>query len=148
MWINLLYVSAAIMAIAFLILVIFVSRTLSSLQRTLDRLSGTVSDLEGQMRGVTKETTELLSKTNQLADDIQKKSEALNGVVYAVKDIGDSVQRVNHAFKDISTSVTEKAHFNSEKVSQAIQWGSAAIELWEKWKEKKHKKINVTSKGE
>jgi uncharacterized protein YoxC len=140
-WINLLYVSAIIIAIGFLILVIYVSKTLSAVQHTLIQLSGTVSDLEKQMRGVTKETTELLSKTNQLADDIQKKSESLNTVVIAVKDMGETVQRVNNTFKNISNSVTEKAEINSEKVSQIIQWGNTAIDLWDKWKQKKQSKI-------
>jgi uncharacterized protein YoxC len=123
-WINLLYVSAIIIAIGFLILVIYVSKTLSAVQHTLIQLSGTVSDLE-----------------KQIADDIQKKSESLNTVVIAVKDMGETVQRVNNTFKNISNSVTEKAEINSEKVSQIIQWGNTAIDLWDKWKQKKQSKI-------
>ena len=43
------------------------------------------------MEGVTKETTELLHKTNRLAEDIEHKAEKLNTVVDAVKGVGESV---------------------------------------------------------
>ena len=52
--------------------------------------------LSVQLEGVTTETTELLKKTNRLAEDIQKKSEKLNSVVDAVKDVGNSVSGLNY----------------------------------------------------
>ena len=71
--ILILYLSVALIAIAFLILVIYLSKTLKSLQGTLDNVATTLSGLEKQLDGVTKETTILLHKTNELASDIQDK---------------------------------------------------------------------------
>jgi uncharacterized protein YoxC len=138
--IIILYLSVALIAIAFLILVIFLSRTLRSLQKTLDNVAGTLAGLEKQMEGITTETTELLHKTNALASDIQEKSNKLNTVVDAVKDVGTSIQRFNGSIHKVSESVNVHVEKNQEKVTQVIQWGNVLIDLWDKWKDKKEDK--------
>ena len=85
--IIILYLSVALIAIAFLILVIYLSKTLKSLQLTLKNVASTLEGLEGQMQGITTETAQLLHKTNQLAEDIQDKSAKLNTVVDAVQEL-------------------------------------------------------------
>lgn len=132
-----LYLSGALAAIAFFILVIYICKTLKSLQGTLDNVSKTLAGLEEQLQGVTKETTELLHKTNTLADDIQKKSESLNSVVDAVKDVGTSIQNFNQSLQNITNSVTKKLDDNKDKVTQVIQWSQVILELKEKWQERK-----------
>ncbi|MBM6616407.1 DUF948 domain-containing protein [Bacillus sp. RD4P76] len=145
---NLLYVSVAIIAISFLILAIYISKTLLAVRRSLDQMSTTVSDLEKQMRGVTRETTELLAKTNQLADDIQQKSESLNTVVQAVKEIGDSLQRFSGSIKNVTSTIQHKAEQNGDKITQAVQWGNVAVELWDKLKQRKNNRIYRTEVDE
>ena len=71
--IIILYLSVALIAVAFLVLVIYLSKTLKSLQLTLKNVASTLEGLEGQMKGITTETAELLHKTNRLAEDIQEK---------------------------------------------------------------------------
>ncbi len=132
-----LYLSVAVIAIAFLVLVIYLSRTLKSLQTTMDSVSNTLTGLETQMQGITTETTLLLHKTNALAEDIQHKSENLNTVVDAVKGVGGSIQRVNQTIDQITNRVQLAASQNDEKITQVVQWGNVCIELVNKWK--KHK---------
>ena len=60
--IIILYLSVALIAVAFLILVIYLSKTLKSVQMTLTNVASTLDGLEGQMKGITAETTELLHK--------------------------------------------------------------------------------------
>ncbi|MBM7649650.1 uncharacterized protein YoxC [Bacillus ectoiniformans] len=132
-----LYLSAAVAAIAFLILVLNVSKTLKSVDKTLDSLSRTVDRLEGQLQGVTTETAELLHKTNVLAEDIQQKTEQLNTVVYAVKDVGSSVQNLNTSLKKVTTTVASQMERNQYKISQAVQWGNVVKQLVEKFKDTK-----------
>lgn len=132
-----LYLSAALAAIAFFILVLFIGRTLKSLQGTLDHVSHTLAGLEKQLDGVTRETTELLHKTNTLAEDIQEKSERLNVVVDAVKDVGESIGQFNQSVKKITSTVNTQIDQNKERVSQVIQWSNVLLELKDKWAEKK-----------
>jgi uncharacterized protein YoxC len=132
-----LYLSAAVAAIAFFILVLFIGRTLKSLQITLDSVSKTLDGLEQQLNGVTRETTELLHKTNNLAEDIQKKSESLNSVVDAVKEVGTSIKKFNGTIQTVASSVDKQVEQNKDKVSQVIQWSNVLLELKDKWNAKK-----------
>jgi uncharacterized protein YoxC len=137
--IIIVYISVAIVALAFLVLVIYLGKTLKSVQLTLKQVAGTLAGLEKQMEGITNETTVLLQKTNLLADDIQKKSQSLNTVVDAVKDVGVSIQKFNGSIQNVSESVTYQIHKNQEKVSQVVQWGNVVIDIWDMWKDKKQK---------
>ncbi|MEH7176527.1 DUF948 domain-containing protein [Neobacillus vireti] len=135
-----LYFSVALIAIAFLVLVIYLSKTLKSLQGTLQSVSTTLSGLEKQLDGVTKETTELLQKTNALAEDIQEKSQNLNSVVTAVKDVGATVSKFNGSLRNLTNSFDIHVEENKEKVSQIVQWSNIFFELKDKWNEKKEAK--------
>mgnify|MGYP001133968846 FL=1 len=91
------------------------------------------------MKGITAETTELLNKTNRLADDIQEKSLKLNTVVDAVQEVGTSFRQFNSSIQQVSESVTSAAEQNREKISQVVSWSNAALEIWNRWKQKKMK---------
>lgn len=132
-----LYLSIAVIAIAFLILVIYLSKTLKSLQVTLDSVSKTLVGLEKQLDGVTRETTELLHKTNALAEDIQHKSENLNSVVIAVKDVGDTVRSFNGSIQKVTTSVNSQFEENKDKIAAVVQWSQIFLEMKDKWKMRK-----------
>ena len=135
-----LYLSVALIAIAFLVLVIYVAKTLKSLQGTLNSVSTTLTSLEKQLEGVTSETTTLLHKTNTLADDIQQKAENLNSVVDAVKDVGVTVSKFNGTLQSISNTFESQVEENKEKISQIIQWSDIFLELKDKWKARKQAK--------
>lgn len=130
-------ISVALIAVAFVVLVYFLSRALKSLQLTLDNVAVTLDSLEKQLDGVTRETTDLLHKTNKIAEDVQKKADSLNTVFSAVQDFGQSVQKVNHSVRKVTDQITMETERQSKQISQTVQWGNAALNLWEKWKLKK-----------
>ncbi len=130
-------ISVALVAVAFVVLVYFLSGALKSLQITLNHVAVTLESLEKQLDGVTRETTDLLHKTNQLAEDVQKKSDSLNNVFSAVQDFGQSVQKVNQSVRKVTDQITVETERQSKQISQAVQWGNAALNLWEKYKLKK-----------
>lgn len=132
-----LYIAAIIAAFGFLVLCISVGVTLFSLKNTLNSLATTVAGIEGQMQGVTRETTSLLEKTNALAEDISEKSEKLNTVVDAVKSIGTSVNGLNNSINQITTSISTEVSKNEEKIAQVVQWSNVAMEIADKWKQRK-----------
>ncbi|MGG1398643.1 DUF948 domain-containing protein [Bacillus salipaludis] len=141
--IIILYLSVALIAIAFLVLVIYVSKMLKSLRETLKSVSKTLEGLETQLEGVTTETTALLQKTNALADDMKYKSESLNSVVDAVKDVGTTVSKFNGTLQNITHSFDKQVEESKEKVSQVIQWSNVILELKDKWKAKKQEKDRI-----
>ncbi|WP_042459767.1 DUF948 domain-containing protein [Neobacillus dielmonensis] len=141
-----LYLSAALAAIAFLILVIYLASTLKALRATLDSVSDTLKGLENQLEGVTSETALLLQKTNALADDLQQKSERLNTVVDAVKDVGTTVTRFNGTLQNITQTIDKQVEANKEKVSQIVQWSNVFLELKDKWQERRQAQKEQTVK--
>src|SRR5690625_793498 len=124
-----LSIAALIVAIAFAVLVVYLSQTLKSTQRTLDNVAGTLAGLEKQMNGITTETTELLKRKNQLADDIQEKSLKLNGVFDGIKGIGDTIKDFNESLAKISSNITTAASKDQDKTSQAVKWGIAILDI-------------------
>jgi uncharacterized protein YoxC len=138
--INILYWSVAVIAIGFIVLVIFVAKMLRSLQETLVSVSKTLTGLEKQLEGVTSETTVLLQKTNALADDIQHKAESISSVVDAVKDVGSTVTKFNGTLKSLTNTFDRQVDDNKEKISQIIQWSDVLLELKDKWKARKQAK--------
>ncbi|MGZ4161721.1 MAG: DUF948 domain-containing protein [Neobacillus sp.] len=141
-----LYLSVALIAVAFFILVIYLVKTLKSLQGTLTGVSKTLMEVEKHLDDVTTETTLLLQKTNVIADDFQHKAESLNTVVDAVKDVGTTVSKFNGTLKNISTSFDKQVEQNKEKVSQIIQWSDVLLEIKDKWKARKQSKNESTPK--
>ncbi|EMR05705.1 hypothetical protein C772_02371 [Bhargavaea cecembensis DSE10] len=133
---NLLYIAAIVAAVAFLILCIALAVTLNSVKKTLNNVASTVDGLEGQIQGLTKESTELLHKTNLLAEDIQEKSQKLNTVVHAVQGVGESVGNLNTSVRRITSSVAAEVERNEDKIAQVVQWSNVVMEIRDKWKER------------
>jgi uncharacterized protein YoxC len=133
-------ISVAIIAAAFFVLVLYLVKTLKAVEGTLEHVSKTLSGIENQLDGVTKETTLLLQKTNTLADDLQAKSESINSVVVAVKDVGSTINHFNSSLKNVTTIFDKQVEQNKEKITQVIQWGNVFLELKDKWNSRKQVK--------
>ncbi|ANB57645.1 hypothetical protein GFC29_2073 [Anoxybacillus sp. B7M1] len=125
-----LYLSVALIAIAFFILVVYLVKTLKRVQDTLQSLTKTIEGMEKQVNEIGTETSQLLHKTNAVADDVQKKMEILNGLFDNVKQVGATIQTFNN-------SLAKQLSSNEQKVIQAVQWGNAFLEIWGKWKRRK-----------
>lgn len=133
-WEIILYISAGVAALAFLILCIGLVLLFLSVKKNLDHISKTLNGVEGQIQGITRETTDLLHKTNRLAEDFQGKSERLNSVVDAVSGIGSSVNNLNKSVDKVTHSITTNISQNEDQISQVVQWSNVAMELFDKWK--------------
>jgi len=127
-----LYIAALITAIAFAVLVGYLAITLKSIKKTLDQTTHTIESLEKQIEGITTESTSLLHKTNQLAEDMHHKSTKLNSVFDGIKEIGETVSDFNNSLQKISTHISNIATEDKEKVAQAVKWGSALINFWKR----------------
>lgn len=133
-WEIILYISAGVAALAFLILCVGLVMLFLSVKKNLDHIAKTLNGVEGQIQGITRETTDLLHKTNRLAEDFQGKSERLNSVVDAVSGIGSSVNNLNKSVDKVTHSVTTNISQNEDQISQVVQWSNVAMELFDKWK--------------
>ena len=124
----LLYIAIIIALIALVVLVVYIINTLKVTKETLNEVSSTLQGLETQMSGVTNETTELLAKTNRLADDIEQKSLKMDGLFNGAKGIGVTISEFNQSLKQLTNSVSRASHEDQEKTSQAVKWGTSILE--------------------
>ena len=134
---NLLYIAALIFALAFVALVIYIIRVLKETERTMANVASTLDGLEQQMNGITTETTLLLSRTNDLAEDINQKSQRVNQVVDSIGGLGTTITDFNRSLQHVSDAIIDKASENHEEAAQVIKWGTVIMELYNKRKSKK-----------
>jgi len=132
---NLLYISAIIAALAFLVLVIYVAAVLVAVRRTMNHVANTLGNLEQQMRGITAETEELLNRTNRLAEDITVKTAKLDGIFDGAKEIGATIKDFNTSLKGVAAGFQKVSPANNEKAAQAVKWGTAVMQAWKKRKQ-------------
>ncbi|WP_026693390.1 DUF948 domain-containing protein [Peribacillus kribbensis] len=142
-----LYLSIAVIAIAFVLLVLYLGRTLKALEKTMLTVSDTISRLEGQLQGVTAETAQLLHKTNALAENIQEKSENLDSVFVNVKHMGDSLQGFNSSLKKVSVRAQTGIEGNQSRIANIIKWTNFAKEMYDRYKDRKTSKRAVNTAG-
>lgn len=143
-----LYISALIVAIAFGLLVIYFVKTLKSTSKALEQTTATVEALKKQIEGITAESELLLKKTNALADDMQRKSDAVDVVFESAKDLGNSMKSFNKSVRVVSTKVSDQTSRNAETVSQAVQWGQAVLDFYTKYKQRKQQLERKTTEEE
>ena len=68
-----LYISVGVIAIAFVILVVYIITTLKTLSKALEQVSNTVNNIEGQVKGITTEAESLLQKNKYINKGFAKK---------------------------------------------------------------------------
>lgn len=132
-WQIILYIAAGVAALALLILAVALAVVLFSVKKNLDHVAKTLDGVEGQIQGITRESTDLLHKSNRLAEDVQGKSAKLNSVVDAIQGIGNSVSTLNESVDRVTNSITYNISQNEEKISQVVQWSNVAMEVADKW---------------
>ncbi|QQK77357.1 DUF948 domain-containing protein [Salicibibacter cibarius] len=133
------YISVAIVAVAIVVLIVYIIQTLKSAQGVVKQLGNTADAVEKQLQGITSETENLVKTTNRLAEDFESKSESLEGLFATAEDLGKTTERVSDSIQHMSRTVSQEADRNSEQVAQVVQWGSACIDLYEKWKNRRNK---------
>lgn len=125
-------IAGLIAALAFAVLVIYLARVLSNVNRTLGSVANTTENLERQLDGITMEVTSLLHKTNRLLDQVEEKTALLTPVAHALDELGTSLNEVTESVRTITVSVNTAADENKEQIAQAVKWGTVAMEVIKK----------------
>ncbi|MGF3112407.1 DUF948 domain-containing protein [Facklamia sp. P9177] len=129
-------IAAMIAALAFAILVVFLSMTLMKIGEILTNLKETVSKLNNTIDVVTKdvdhlsiEVEGLLNKSNTLVDDLNAKLGKTDPLFTAIGDVGTSVSELNDSTKEMTSNFVSNMLKKNKKKSpiDSIQKASRMV---------------------
>ena len=108
-------IAGLIAAIAFVVLVCFIGMFLSRLGKTLEETTKSIEGLSKDVDALTHELENVLGNTNELLEDLNKKSTELDPAVKAIADLGQSASDVNAAARQF----TDRLNAQHESAKQS-----------------------------
>lgn len=149
-------VSVAIATVAFVVLVVYVVKTLNVARSSIAEVERTLSDVRQQVDQLSKETTQLIQNTTHITADVQQKMASLDQLFHSVKDAGEAVHQVTTSAKQVSATVTrtvnenveEALRLNKNRMADIVQWAAVGLSLWQKWKANQSSSTKKLEKGE
>lgn len=122
-------IAGLIVAIAFLVLVVFIGVFLTKMVRTLGEVNQSIKTMTDDMDVIAKQTEDILANANTLLDDVNHKVATIDPVFKAAADLGTSVSDLNEATRELTGKVssTAKKSVTSNLVARA---GSAMFNAY------------------
>ena len=115
---DLVGISVLIIAIAFVVLVIFLIRALNNLSNVLSGVNETVEKLPDQLDEVMKETGTVIHNSNDTLADVNEKLRALNPLFYILGDAGEASRKLSSSLVDVTKSMKQNTEEGKEKVDK------------------------------
>lgn len=147
--ISLIDLSVFMIAVAFLVLVYYIIKTLKAIQKSAEEMNQGLIHINSQIDVIGKETTELLQNTNKLTVDLQEKSKSLDSIFQSIDDVGSAVQQVTASARQVSSSLADtvqrsvqKVNSQQNKLDEWLKYFTLGLSVWEKMKHKREEKNN------
>ena len=134
---ELIYISALLVALAFAYLTFFIVKTLMGVSSTIQSLDHTVSELETKMKEISHESEQLVHKTNSLTDDIQHKVESTDGMFDSLHNVGESLNNINDALSRGAAHFSMQSSKQTDQLTHIIRWSDAAMNLYSTYSKNK-----------
>lgn len=113
-------ISVAIIALAFVALVIFLIKVLQSAAKSLDNVSSTLVDVQKTIEELTYEVKQTIRNVNDITVDVEHKLKQVDPLMETVKNLGEILNEVTLSTKDLSTRVIEKVKHIGESNPKAV----------------------------
>lgn len=135
-------ISVGVVALAFVVLVIFLVRTLATLQKSLTEINHTLTEVREDLNGVSTEVKGLIRNTNQITLDVRTKMKSLDSVFETVDNVGATLEVVTSTVRNASTRYLTGVNQNMNKVEQTgdkkaykiINTVSSIYDIWQRIK--------------
>lgn len=115
----LLYISAIIAALAFLLIAVFVVITLKSTKQTMSEVSETLKRVETKVSGVATKAESLVDKTNQITQNAEQKLEAFDNLSKAAQKLDDTTNDLQASFQNVAKQISTPPVKQGKMVEQA-----------------------------
>ncbi|MNO86106.1 hypothetical protein D3C76_774960 [compost metagenome] len=101
-------ISVALIAAAFVVLVIFLIKTLRAAELSLHTTAQTLEDVQKTIDELSVEVKQVVRQANVLTSDLQHKMDQVDPVLESVKNVGEVLNEVTLAAKQVSSSFIGK----------------------------------------
>lgn len=106
-------ISIALIAVAFVVLVVFLIRTLRAAEQSLHTSAQTLQELQMTINELSGEVKQVVRQANELTSDLQRKMDQVDPVLESVKNVGEVLNEVTLAAKQVSSSFIGKIKSSS-----------------------------------
>ncbi|MEF2967540.1 DUF948 domain-containing protein [Paenibacillus sp. M1] len=121
--------SVALIAVAFAVLVIFLIKTLKAAEKSLDKTTQTLQEVQKTIDELSYEVKNVVRQANDITGDLQHKMEQIDPVLESVKNVGDVLNEVTLAAKQVSTAFIDRIKSQPKRHSTAsVQPQNAAVQ--------------------
>ncbi|RCX13933.1 uncharacterized protein YoxC [Fontibacillus phaseoli] len=100
--------SVALIAVAFAVLVVFLIKTLKAAEKSLDKTTQTLQEVQKTIDELSYEVKHVVRQANDLTGNLQHKMEQIDPVLESVKNVGDVLNEVTLAAKQVSTAFIDR----------------------------------------
>lgn len=146
-------ISVAVIAVAFVALVIYVIAMINALRLTINQVNQALPELRKQLDETGNQAKKTIEHVNQISFDLKNKMESLNSIFNTISNIGDVFEHKTYAikkaafisshkenkFSDLDSQETEHAfapHEEEINASDILELAGIGIRLWQKLKNK------------
>jgi uncharacterized protein YoxC len=132
-------ISVAVVALAFVALVVFLITTLRSITNLLGQTNETIHELQIQLSNVSKDASDVLRHTNAVTVDVLNKLHSLDPTFDSVKQVGEAVEEITSSIKNASVTVAKTLKNKVEtksylpatgKLAKAIHAIPIVLDIW------------------
>lgn len=158
-------ISVAVIAVAFVVLVIYLITMIGALRTTMHQIDQTVIEVRKQMDEMGGQAKKTIEHTNLISFDLKRKMESLNSIFNTLSNVGEILESKTNALKKESLASLHKEHKFSElnasetehesrthdelNFADILELAGIGIRLWQKLRNKyspgakiKEKEIN------
>ncbi len=145
--------SMSIIALAFVVLTIYLISMSKAVQKTLDELNRTLIESRIHLRELSQNSGKTMDKVETIGVDLKQKMETLNPIFNSISNLGKIFESQSSAMKqrylkqslndygaeELSIPNDSKPSSLSSGISEAIEFASLGVSLWQKLKKKGRK---------
>lgn len=119
--------SVAVVAIGFIVLVVYLARTLTAAKKALEQANQTLAEVKESLNEVTFEAKTLIRNTNQIVMETQHDIRAVQPLFDTVKNIGELLEGATSAVKQVAAGVASSQQKREPSPEQTRQSSVQAI---------------------
>lgn len=137
---NLVYVGVLFCALAFALVIIYISLVLKRVSNTMETLGETLGEVEEKLQYITPQLRTTVNETGKVVDDLHDKVAVADNLFDSLENIGTSLNASQKLLNQETKKLPEfKSSQSMEQITEGIKWGDVALRLYKKWNDNNEK---------